>query len=280
MTVHLSLKPTSVPARTTVTVLAVALAPGLYTGFLASQRDGSFAWGFLAAFSLIASAAFAILYLPVFARALRNEIVVDEGGVRCVVGGQQQYFGFDVLGIPTVNERDGLAGEGHLVLAAADGPAYASFPLLGPRALENARLLAAAIAEGVRRTRRRTEGLAVLARGHRDLEAWRADLDAAVCQGDERSVYRGGLDLEALHRRLADVAAPIAERAAAAYALLSQGEEHVEKVRLALPDAPPLVTAMVRIAPGGRALVSDADVEAALDYLDDADRQAVERALQ
>ena len=125
---------------------------------------------------------------------------------------------------------------------------------------------------GIHAARVGVADVAHLARGGDALDVWAARVRSFAGAGGD---YRmGALDAERLHAVLADPARAEDVRAACAYALLTMdGARWAEKVgAFATIDAPPILLVMIRLAPGGAALVDDGTFAAATRLLDDRDR--------
>ncbi|MDI1483539.1 hypothetical protein [Polyangium sp. y55x31] len=281
-----SLRPTGLPVEP---IKRAAMIGGFSAGVAAYASWGAFVTSggeeapFVSApivfvVATLFSAAIALV-LP-FLRALRVELVLDEGGVRCAVDDFVTYYPWPLLG-PGLIGSDWV-GIPTLILTNESGRAFARIPLLGKRAHANA----AALLQSYER--RRSEPIArapsvarALARQGRPLSAWLEGLAALGAAGDKRAGYReqAPIDLGELPSIVGDLGQTPEIRAAAAYVLLAQRAPDLDAVKNAVTEAaPPLVQLLVHLSPAGKGIVSRDSIDAVRPFLEPDEAAAIDGA--
>jgi hypothetical protein len=233
-------------------------------------------FSFLAFVGASVASAWSFVVAP-FRAARTRALAVDEGGVRCRIGGTFVYWPFALLGRATF---DGpgifLPPHGLITLRSPTDGIIFQMPFLRER--EDS-VFESMCAEGAVRAieeRRSTvvpsapAAAAAIARLGRPLRAWCCALDALV-SGDDGGYRRSAVDFEALLEVAADPRHDAELRAGSVYTLLAGAPEDARAAaRATLQEgSPPIVLLMARLSPGGAGLGIEEDLAVAVRYLDD-----------
>ncbi|MDC3957702.1 hypothetical protein [Polyangium jinanense] len=281
-----SLRPTGLPAepvRRAFTIGGVSAAGAAYVVWgSVVQRSFEFLDLYLIPLVFVAATLLvaAITLVGPFFRALRVEIALDEGGLRCAVDEYVSYYPWVLLG-PAQLEPD-WRGIPTLTLTNESGRAFARVPLLGKSAHASAVTLLRSYEQ--RRAGRILPAPPVarsLARQGRPLSAWLEALAALGAASNKRAGYReqAPSDLAELPSIVADLGQTSEIRAAAAYVLLALRAPDLDALKNAITEAaPPLVQLLVHLSPAGKAIVSRESIEAVRPFLEPDEAAAIDGA--
>jgi hypothetical protein len=206
------------------------------------------------------------LALYLWLRAERSS--VEHDGVRL---SHQLIFEKDVPFEAIVDARtEAHSGHARLVLLGMGGLRLGA--VSAPNAME-------AVLDALR-ARRSPDALSDLARPDKaTVSEWRSRLDARAKRLTDAS-YRASpdADIEVLAATMTDESCALDVRAGAGYVLAQSGVERaIDRVKIALENAPPLAIALVRTAHGGAALVTHERAKEALRVVSDADAELLDR---
>ncbi|MDI3291716.1 hypothetical protein [Polyangium sp. 15x6] len=281
-----SLRPTGLPAEPVRRAFTVGGASAVVAAYVVwgsvIQRSFEFLDLYLIPLVFVAATLLtaAVTLVGPFLRALRVEVALDEGGVRCAVDEYVTYYPWVLLG-PAQIEPD-WRGIPTLILTNESGRVFARVPLLGKSAHASAATLLRSYEQ--RRTGRLVPAPPVarsLARQGRPISAWLEALAALGAAGNKRAGYReqAPSDLAELPSIVADLGQTSEIRAAAAYVLLAQRAPDLDALKSAITEAaPPLVQLLVHLSPAGKAIVSRDSIEAVRPFLEPDEAAAIDGA--
>ncbi len=213
-----------------------------------------------------------LLVSPWLDDLLTCSVAFDSGGLRWRRGLRRGYLAFSR--IATANVERGLWGP-RLVLAGHDRKRMLT--LRTPAPGDDLRHVLQHVAPTCP-----SPAAAAVGRDGSSVRDWLARLDARARAASAHGAYRDpSLDLVALAEVVADPRADVELRAGAAYVLVASGDgEARTRVASALRSGcPPLVVAMAaRASRGGPRVVADAELEDALEFLDEGERAAAVQA--
>jgi hypothetical protein len=203
----------------------------------------------------------------------RSEVSIDEGGVRLQAGAERRYVPF--ADIADVELRTRMLRDPAVEVVLRSGEQLSLF--VGASALE----IHGGLVEHMAGQRRATSATARgFGRDRRSLIDWLSAVsDSAVSSGYREAAGGTASPFEVAEDENGDVEA----RAAAIHVLarLADGDELVRVAKLLLGRTlPPIVQVAARLAPGGWAFVSDGVLDAAMPFLDAADREEARSLLR
>jgi hypothetical protein len=200
----------------------------------------------------------------------RSEVSIDEGGIRLQTGAGRRYVRF--ADIADVELRTRMLRDPAVEVVLRSGEELSLF--VGASALEIHRGLVEHLA-----SQRRPTSSAALAFGRerRSLIDWLSAVSDPTGSNGYREHAGGTAKLAE------DENGDVEARAAAVHVLvrLEDGDGLVRVAKLLLGRAlPPIVQVAARLAPAGRAFVSEGVLEAAMPFLDEADREEARSLLR
>ncbi|MBW2524597.1 MAG: hypothetical protein JRI23_10495 [Deltaproteobacteria bacterium] len=208
------------------------------------------------------------------------EVALDEGGLRFAGGDGLTYWPLEQLDEPVVIGR--WLGRVELVLRHVDEERSERIVLFHPDAIAEAQRLERETAKRIDALRRDLPpGAAELQRRGDALQPWLDRIDEVVSPRGGGATFRSAtLDRESLKALVRDVRFTADVRGAAAYGLATVAPKDAPALlRDVLTDAtPPLVVALVALAPLDETVVSKQAIAAAMAYVDEELGSAVLRA--